>query len=361
MPLRIVHRPGTRALWVAGSVRGSRIRESTGTDDPRLAEEYRATREAELYRAAVHGSRAPVALSAVVVSYMEAAPRTAATAARVGRLMRHAGPKMFATQVTQEWLDGACAALLRPGAAPATKLREVIGPARALLLHAARRDWCDAPRLESISASPQRTEWLKPAEADRLMECAVPHLRPLIAFMLATGARLGEALTLEWPDVDLKHARALLRDTKNGRDRPVELCQRALAALRAIEGRTGAVFRTLRGESYKERRVQGGGQIKTGWGRALDRARLDKHVTPHSCRHTWATWHYAMHRDLLRLRAEGDWSSVTLVERYAHLAPATMADEIKTWREGGTILTQTHSPKLSQRRKSLKSGAAPED
>ena len=32
--------------------------------------------------------------------------------------------------------------------------------------------------------------------------------------------------------------------------------------------------------------------------------------------------HYALYKDLLALKQEGGWSSVALVERYAHLMPA---------------------------------------
>ena len=49
---------------------------------------------------------------------------------------------------------------------------------------------------------------------------------------------------------------------------------------------------------------------------------LDPQLTPHDLRHTWASWHYAVYRDLLKLNVDGGWSSVLLVERYAHLLPA---------------------------------------
>jgi hypothetical protein len=42
--------------------------------------------------------------------------------------------------------------------------------------------------------------------------------------------------------------------------------------------------------------------------------RLDPELTPHDLRHTWASWHYALNRDLLALKIEGGWSSVALVE-----------------------------------------------
>ena len=58
-------------------------------------------------------------------------------------------------------------------------------------------------------------------------------------------------------------------------------------------------------------------------------AALDPEYTAHDLRHSWASWHYALHKDLLRLKTEGGWSSVLLVERYAHLLPAGQEEAIK--------------------------------
>jgi len=38
----------------------------------------------------------------------------------------------------------------------------------------------------------------------------------------------------------------------------------------------------------------------------------------HDLRHTWATWHYAEHRDLIRLQRLGGWKTLSMVTRYAH-------------------------------------------
>ncbi|MBE9604261.1 tyrosine-type recombinase/integrase [Acetobacteraceae bacterium H6797] len=56
-------------------------------------------------------------------------------------------------------------------------------------------------------------------------------------------------------------------------------------------------------------------------------------VTPHDLRHTYSTWHYCVHRDLLRLRHEGGWSTVKMVERYAHLMPEVYRSEIIVWKD----------------------------
>ena len=342
MPLKLVSRPGTTNLWIIGTVRGQRVRESSGTADPILAEEARSTREQGLYRAAVHGApAAKVTFDQAILSYLTVEARGDGTKARLARLRSALLAGATCDGITQAMLDKACLTLLRSGAAPATRLREVITPARAVLQHAARRGWCPVPAFETICASPARTEWLTPPEAERLVTAAAPHLRPLLTFLLATGARLSEALDLEWPDVDLRYGRATLRETKNGRDRIVDLCPRALAALSGLSRREGHVFRTRIGHPYLTRNRLAGGQIKTGWAYALKRAKITREVTPHGCRHTWATWHYCMHRDLLLLRQDGGWRDTSQCERYAKLAPAGMAAEIEAWRSPKPELTQT--------------------
>lgn len=167
-----------------------------------------------------------------------------------------------------------------------------------------------------------RTLFLMPAEAERLLTAAAPHLRPLLAFLLGTGARLSEALELEWRDVDLEGGRAIFWRTKNGKRRVAELPPRVTASLSALPNREGRVFLSRSGRPYADTERQWGGQIKVGWRGAVRRAELNPNLTPHCLRHTWATWHYALKCDLLRLKQDGGWGSVALVDRYAHLMPA---------------------------------------
>jgi integrase len=178
-----------------------------------------------------------------------------------------------------------------------------------------------------------------PGEAQRLVSASAPHLRPLLIFLFGTGARLGEALALDWRDVDLQGARALFQpyNIKSGRRRIARLPPTAIAALGSLQHREGRVFRwhTKPTADGKVKRTiaytkpkSGGGQIKTAWGAAVRRAGLDPALTPHDARHSWATWHYALHRDLLALKVEGAWSTIALVERYAHLMPHGHEDAI---------------------------------
>ena len=58
--------------------------------------------------------------------------------------------------------------------------------------------------------------------------------------------------------------------------------------------------------------------FKKGFAGACRRAGITD-FTPHGCRHTWATWHYAANRDLAALQKLGGWKSVAMVMRYAHV------------------------------------------
>lgn len=60
-----------------------------------------------------------------------------------------------------------------------------------------------------------------------------PGLGVFVRLALATGARRGELLKLEWSDVDLKRASILLRETKNADDRRVPLIGEARDRLKA--------------------------------------------------------------------------------------------------------------------------------
>lgn len=177
---------------------------------------------------------------------------------------------------------------MKPKAAPATLNRHIYTPIAAVLHHAARKRWCDKPVIARPREPRGRIRHITHEEADRLILAAAPHLRPLVVFLLSTGARLSEALYLEWREVDLEAAHVVFTDTKNGEARGVPLPSPAIAALSALPHRSGAVFRRALprrtrkgkerplGDAY-EHRAGGGGQIKTAWAGMLKRAGIRLH------------------------------------------------------------------------------------
>lgn len=205
--------------------------------------------------------------------------------------------------------------LLRPDAKPATKLRNVITPARAVLQHAARRGWCDPLLIEVPAVQSRRTPCLLPADFEALRTAMRGH-QALLTWLICTGCRRGETQALAWQDVDLASAKARLwaDTTKAGKSRIIELPPAAVAALASLPHRTGLVFGP------------------TNPRKALATAARKAGVTirgVHDLRHTWASWQYALKPDLLRLKEAGGWASVDQVEVYAHLMAAGHEDAIR--------------------------------
>jgi integrase len=175
-------------------------------------------------------------------------------------------------------------------------------------------------KIERMKEPRGRIRWLISKDADRLIDNCSKHLKPLVTFLFYNGARLSEALYLDWQDVDLSREHVQFISTKNGDSRGVPLHERVVADLANLEHRQGAVFRRPDGHPYEEK-DEGGGQIKTAFGGACRRAGIAD-FSPHDCRHTWATWHYQENRDLLALKTLGGWKSEQMVLRYAHVHTA---------------------------------------
>ena len=345
MPLKVVSRHGSPSWYLRGTVRGTAVDESTGTADRAAAEAIRIKREAELLDRSVFGAAATATFLEAAVSYLEAGGDRRFLGAWSEDARRWTGllGELGATRLQAIGQAEAerVARILYPAASPATRNRQALAPIAAVLHHAADRGLMPWRRIRRFREVRAPFRWLRPDEADRLIEACAPHLRPLVIVLLYTGARLGEALDLDWAEVDLGKARLVFLDTKNGTDRGVPLCQRALVALANLKGRQGRVFRRPDGQPYADKERLGGGQIKTAWRGACVRAglaepvlrdgkpRLDRRgkplqrpvVTPHDCRHSWATWLYAETRDLRQLMELGGWRTLEMVTRYAHVNP----------------------------------------
>ena len=233
----------------------------------------------------------------------------------VAPLLRHFGD-MPIDRIDQQAIDRIATALY-PNGSTATRNRQVYSPLSAILKFAGMTRNIRRPK-----APPGIVRWLTQDEAQRLLAACSPHLRPLVMFLLHTGARIGEALWLDWRCVDLARAHVSFPKTKNGDPRGVPLHRELVSELANLQHRDGAVFRRPDGEPYE----RSGSKVKTAFKAALRRAGL-KDFRVHDCRHTWATWHYTAHHDLIALQKLGGWRSLAMVSRYAHA-------NVETYRKG---------------------------
>ena len=335
MPLKLVRRPKSPNWVIRGTLRRVRVEESTGTSNRAAAEEIRAKREAEILKASIYGRTATVSFAEAALSYLE-----------------QGGSRKFLEPVIQYFnttplakIDQAAieagATKLYPSATPATRNRNFYTPTLAVLHHGGARPIVKRPKLPK-----GRVRWLTIEEAERLINATADHLRPLVVFLLYTGARVGEALWLDWRDVDLRRRHVTFIKTKNGEARGVPLHSRVVALLASLPHHDGEVFRRPDGLAYVPSKgindTSAGTRIKTAFRRAVARAGLDD-FHPHDCRHTWATWHYAANRDLGALMRLGGWKSTAMVMRYAHANVAELShtiDQLPGGKPGDTCIAR---------------------
>ena len=166
-------------------------------------------------------------------------------------------------EIDQEAVDAA-AAVLKPLARPSTQCRQVHAVVSAIVKHCAAMGLCRwrrfrRPRSEHIRRKLTRDQ------AIRLVAACAPHIRPIVLFAFE-GLRPGEALHLDWGQIDLEVPWVRLR--RNGRVVVFRLHERTLRALNKLPHRQGAVLRTLSAREYARKRPS----IKTAFKGACRRA-----------------------------------------------------------------------------------------
>jgi integrase len=156
------------------------------------------------------------------------------------------------------------------------------------------REYGPLPSVPSVVLPPKsepRERWLTRSEAARVLWVArhTPHLARFILLGIYTGSRSGTLLSLCWSWIDLASGTMRRRapgtaENKQKRTPPVKLGRRIMAHLRRwrrLEGNAAFVCH------YNGQRIQ---KMRRSWRTAVKAAGLGNDVTPHTLRHTRATW-----------------------------------------------------------------------
>ena len=245
MPLKLCKRPKSPNWIMRGTVRGQSIEESTGTTCKATAEAVRIKKENELLTESVWGKTHTMTFAQAALDYMN----NDGEKRFMKQLLTHFNTTLLRF-LGQEAIDNAAKKLL-PHGSNATRNRQVYTPMSAILRHAARKGWCKVPIFARPKQPPGVIRNITPNEADRLIDNCADHLRPLVVFLLYTGARAGEALWLDWSQIDLKLKQVTFPKTKNGQPRSVPLHPRVLEELLQLEHRQGCVFLTAEKRSFR--------------------------------------------------------------------------------------------------------------
>lgn len=298
--LKIFQRGGT---WhYRGTIKGRRLRGSTGTQDKDTAERIAAEAETKAWKGHLDG------------------PAAVLTFARAAILYRNAGRSTrFLDKIETHWREtlvkditaGAIrtAALeLYPKASAATRNRQVIAPTQAVINHAAESELCPAIRVKRFKVDakvkePATREWVEAFAAH-----ANPQLAALALFMFATGARVSEALALQWEDVNLKARTALIRQTKVKTERKAHLPLPVIVAMAEVPKlKNRGVFLYATPTA-----------AQNGWQGAIRRAKIAP-LSFHCCRHGFATSLLRAGVDPVTIAKLGGWQSAAhVLSTYGH-------------------------------------------
>ena len=316
-------------VWhYSGTVAGRRLRGSTGAADKATAQRIAAEIEARQWQSHLDGPGASVTFAQAAIAYRQAEK-----------------PMRFLAKIEDHWRDtllrditaGAIkqsAIKLYPRAKGATRNRQVIVPTQAIINHAAGLFGSAKVSVARFAVDGKVKVPATAAWAEAFAAASSPHLGALCLFMFGTGARIGEAVALTWGAVDLPARRALVNQSKTGSERLAHLPARVVAALANIPSNRASgdpVF------GYADAQ-----NVKQVWDKAVDRAKIER-LTPHSCRHGFATAMLRAGYDVKTVAKLGGWKDAgTVLKYYAHaMDDLTLTDALFT--EIGTELTQGES------------------
>lgn len=307
MPLSLYKRGN---VWhIRGTVAGREIRRSTGATDRKIAERVKAEIEARAWQRRFDGPGAGVTMADVFSEYLDAGK-----------------PERFLLKLVEYWKETAvedinsglvrkAAKKLYPGLNPASWNRQVVTPTQAAINHAAELGWCNRIHVTRFPVDPKEktpatAEWVL-AFHDQAIEDGLPHLAALCVFMFGTAARVGESCRMLWRDIDLHTAEAKLHLFKpKPWTRTFHLPPEVIAALANIPSN--------RKPDEPVFGYAGTGSVKIVWKNVCKRAGID-HLTPHCCRHGFATTMLQAGWDVKTVANAGGWKdAATVLRTYAH-------------------------------------------
>jgi integrase len=194
------------------------------------------------------------------------------------------------------------------------------------LLYKARDEWEwveRVPKVKALKGSRSRMRWISRTEADRLVAALPKHLAAMAEFTLQTGLRRANVTHLEWSRVDLERRTAwvLGEETKNGKALAVPLTDKAVQILEEWRGKHPRWVFPKAGKPVHQTATR-------AWKNALQEIAVENFAW-HGLRHTWASWHVQRGTPLHVLQELGGWSSIKMVQRYAHLS----GEHLRAWIE----------------------------
>ena len=308
MPDRLKLDPRDGIFYAVGTFNGKRIRASLRTRDESRAQELLAIFEAKLWKRHNYGEAAIRVFEEAALSYQ----RQGGEGRFLARVIKHFKGRSLESITPGEIRD--MALTLFPTHTAATRNRQAIVPARAVIRHAHSRGWCGDIAVELFPVpkprkhKPVDKDWLKAflakSDADKL-----PHLSALVLFMNRTAARVSEAIRVKGRDINLHERTVILGKTKEGEDEIRYLTAELVARIAALNpGDDDRVFSYTDPKAVNRR-------IKA----VCKRAGIEARSTHSVGRHSFATNAIRSGADVKDAMDAGGWRTAKLfMETYVH-------------------------------------------
>jgi len=181
-------------------------------------------------------------------------------------------------------------------------------------------------------------------EQERLLEQANPRYptgernQTMLRLMLKTGLRLAEVTALKWRDIDLTTGKLMVRQGKGAKDRTLWVAEGDIDRLRSWRARQATacgtcehVFTTLEGKPLGHRYVQR--MVK----RYAAKAGIDKNISPHTLRHSFATDLYRETSKIRLVQKVLGHSDLSTTMIYTHIFDEEVESALKSFRQTAEV------------------------
>lgn len=302
MPLKLIRRKGSDNWYIRGTVKGTSVFESSGTDDKETAEAIRVKLDARLHHESVYGKAATVTFFEAAVAYMAAggSPRFLGEE-KDGKWTGLMGHFMMTKlhKIGQDELDAA-ATTLYPAASSDTRNRQCYTPFIAVWNFAAKpgRKWAEQrtwsrpkkPKGTAIRFKPQRagTHPVSYERAAHFVAAMSPAPAMVMTGLFYTGMRPIELFALQVPDIDVPGRWIVVQNSKTGERRGVPMHEFLVPLFSAIvEKRKADAFLSMVGTPYPLT-DEHGGQIASPVNSARSLTGI-RDIAPYTGRHSTST------------------------------------------------------------------------
>ena len=181
-------------------------------------------------------------------------------------------------------------------------------------------------------------------EQELLLEQANPRYptgecnQTMLRLMLNTGLRLAEVTALKWRDIDLTTGKLMVRQGKGSKDRTLWVAEADIDRLRSWRERQATAcdtceyaFTTLNGKALGYRYVQR--MVK----RYAAKAGIDKNISPHTLRHSFATDLYRETSKIRLVQKVLGHSDLSTTMIYTHIFDEEVESALKSFRQATAV------------------------